>query len=347
MQRAPASASNPSLPVLSKASLPTEQLTQIQRRLAHLLNSLAELQGHVSTAQTLEEWPSLLSRHLALASQTNSLTSFLALSNPNVYNAQVSSFNEGLTTDAIQNNKFALADTQDSGATASSSAAAAATTTTDVLFSGNKKMDGQDEGESGYKFVKVQYTDEMNGLRRLAPHPFFPLEGEKGQLMLPSLLLPKPEEQVVVQEEKRWKTWTDHHQGERSKEKKAVSSSSAQPESGIGEDGKHWLELVRKQMKEHDTFAGQAIRSFVHAREATDELGQRYDWKMRMDPDELSEEEETNDDDNDDDDVGVEGEANAENGKKRKRAEAQHGAENENSTLTIEQVGAFLRTGEL
>lgn len=56
MPRPPPAATTASLPILPKAALPTEQLTQIQRRLAHLLNSLAELQGHVSTAQTLEEW---------------------------------------------------------------------------------------------------------------------------------------------------------------------------------------------------------------------------------------------------------------------------------------------------
>lgn len=46
----------PPLPTLSKAPLPVEQLTQLQRRLAHLLTSLADLQGHVTHAQTLEEW---------------------------------------------------------------------------------------------------------------------------------------------------------------------------------------------------------------------------------------------------------------------------------------------------
>lgn len=56
MPRAPPAPPAPSLPILSKASLPIDQLTQVQRRLAHLLNSLGELQGHVSTAQTLEEW---------------------------------------------------------------------------------------------------------------------------------------------------------------------------------------------------------------------------------------------------------------------------------------------------
>lgn len=44
------------MPTLSKAPLPVEQLTQLQRRLAHLLTSLADLQGHVTHAQTLEEW---------------------------------------------------------------------------------------------------------------------------------------------------------------------------------------------------------------------------------------------------------------------------------------------------
>lgn len=41
---------------LAKAPLPLDELTQLQRRLAHLLTSLAELQDHVANAVSLEEW---------------------------------------------------------------------------------------------------------------------------------------------------------------------------------------------------------------------------------------------------------------------------------------------------
>jgi hypothetical protein len=252
----------------------------------------------------------------------------LALANPNIYNAQISSFNESLTTEAIQNNKFAVTNDQDTGASQS--------TANDALFSGKPSTD-HSKGDSTYKFVKVQYTDEKNGLRRLAPHPFYPLEAEKGQLMLPPLLLPKPDEQVVAEEETRWKAWREQSQVP---EKKFTSQERSEEE-------KHWITSVRDQIKEHDTFAAQAIRSFVHAREATDELGQRYDWKMRMDPDEPSEDEEDEEDDDDDEDMGGNDDlTNVGPSKKRRRAGA-NGNMEEEAVLSLQQVAAFLSTGDL
>jgi hypothetical protein len=251
--------------------------------------------------------PSLLSRHLALASQTNSLTSFLALANPNTYNSQIAHFNESLTSEALQRNKFSSSGDADDGLTQSK--------TNDILFFGSK--DEPDKTASSSKLIKVQYTDERNPLRRLAPHPFFPLESEKAQMILPPLLLPRPNDDVLGEEEKRWKEWADVN---------GVSGRTTDSEH-------HWIESVREQIKEHDAFAGQAIRSFIHAKEATDELGQRYDWKMRLDVDLSDEEAEEDELDDLSEEAGD---------KKRKREDAV-----DEKALTLEQVQSFLHTGEL
>ena len=263
--------------------------------------------------------PSLLSRHLALASQTNSLTSFLALANPNAYNAQISHFNESITTEAQHHNIFSGAD----GGTA----AASQSNTNDALFSNSRGTDEVKAAPSSH-LVQVQYTDEQNPLRRLAPHPFFPLDSEKGQIVLPPLLLPKPDENVLADQEKRWKAWASRN---------GVPLDGAQGANVAGNDA-HWIELVRDQIKEHDGFAGQAIRSFVHAREATDDLGQRYDWQMRLNPEEASD-----DEDEDLDEAGEAGEGDAEQGRKRKRNEQG----SDETPLSLRQIASFLNTGEL
>lgn len=169
--------------------------------------------------------------------------------------------------------------------------------------------------------VKVQYTDEKNALRRLAPHPFFPLESEKGRLVLPPLLLPKPDEEVIIEEEKRWKTWASRN---------GVPERRQAGSKGVNEE-EHWMQLVRNQIKEHDEFAGQSIRSFIHAREATDELGQRYDWKMRLDPNEESDEEETD---------GAEDAMDPD-------IKEDFAAKQEEETWSLGQVTSFLNTGEV
>jgi hypothetical protein len=229
------------------------------------------------------------------------LTSFLALANPNTYNAQISQFNESLTYEALHQNKFSSAgdDNDDNQQTK----------TDDILLSGSN--DKQNKTASSSKLIKVQYTDEKNPLRRLAPHPFFPLETEKAQMVLPPLLLPRPNDDVLAEEEERWKAWAI--------ENKVTGRTN--------EGDRHWIETVREQIKDHDTFAGQAIRSFVHAKEATDEMGQRYDWKMRLDIDEDSDEEEDEEDGTED--------------RKRKR-----NVEDE-AALTLDQVQSFLKSGEL
>lgn len=276
---------------------------------------------------SLLDRPSLLSRHLALASQTNSLTSFLSLANPNTFTAQVSDFNEALTAEALQHNKFSLRD--------GAAAASAPTTSNDALFSGSKVGQDETKTDEEFKLAKVQYTDENNALRHLAPHPFYPLEMEKAQLALPPLLLPRPDEGVIAEEEKRWKSWASLN-----------GLPDRPPGSRLAGEDSHWIELIRNQIREHDEFAGQAIRSFVHAREATDEMGQRYDWKMRLSLEEASDDEEGDDEgegegegEGNGDTQGQEGDG--EQGRKRKRDQDQE------STLSLQQVSTFLSTGEL
>lgn len=266
--------------------------------------------------------PALLSRHLALASQTNSLTSFLALANPNIYNAQISHFNEALTLEALEHNKFSSSDNPNGNAGGTSQSSLS----NDVLFSGSK--DAVEEDKSGSNLVKVQYTDEKNPLRKLAPHPFFPLESEKGQLVLPPLLLPRPDENVIIEEQERWKSWANLNN---------IPELGKLSKGDDTLDEIHWIELVREQIKDHDKFAGQAIRSFIHAKEATDEMGQKYDWKMRLDMDEISDDEE-DERGKDEDDLFEE------ENRKRKR-EAEGGSDE--ATLTLQQVASFFNTGDL
>lgn len=184
-----------------------------------------------------------------------------------------------------------------------------------------------EEEKSASNLIKVQYTDETNPLRKLAPHPFFPLESEKGQLVLPSLLLPRPDEHVINEEQERWKSWANTNK---------ISESEKISKGDDAIEKRHWIELVREQIKDHDRFAGEAIRSFIHAKEATDELGQRYDWKMRLDMDEIS--------DDDEEDRGEEEELSNENHRKRKRES--EGVSDE-ATLTLQQIASFLNTGDL
>lgn len=188
----------------------------------------------------------------------------------------------------------------------------------DALFAGSKTE--SIKKDTGSSLLKVQYSDEYNPLRRVAPHPFFPMESEKSQMILPALLMPKADDAVVYQQEEQLKNWARDN---------GVSENRAAVKDHLAPLG-----IVREQIRKHDEISGQAIRSFAHAKEATDELGQRYDWKIRLDPNEVSEDEEDIEE-MDEDDKGT-------NERKRKRGEGK-----EEETLTLEQVSKLLSTGKM
>lgn len=325
------------MPTLAKAPLPLEQLTQLQRRMAHLLNSITELQDHVMNAQTLDEWPSLLSRHLTIVSQTHSLSQFISLANPNILNAQLAKRDEILIEDAMQNNKFSQGDgDDDDGLGNRGMGSTGSHATHDALFGGKlgTVKTGGGEAEDGPKLPQLTYSDgENNPLRKAAPHPFYPLDAEKAQTVIPSLLLPRALDGKVTEDaEKRWQAWLKMYAGIQD----ALPNSKEMTLIDM-ETKRSWIEQIHNQIREFDSFASKATRSYIHAREATDELGQRYDWKMRLAPDEDSDQEDVE---------GEEEDIKMDESEDRKR---KRGAEDESNgkNVSLKGVQQFLKTGSV
>lgn len=342
-------ASGSRLPTLHKAPLPLDQLTQLQRRMAHLLHSITELQDHVMNAQTLDEWPSLLSRHLTIVSQTHSLSQFISLTNPNGLNAQLIKRDEILLEDALQNNHFSSQNEQD-GMNADRMESEGNKVSHDALFGGKQSIEMNSshnrETEEGLRLPKLRYSDgENNPLRKAAPHPFYPLDAEKAQTVIPSLLLPRGLDGKVLEDtERRWQEWLKKYAGIQD------SQSFGNKELSMIdiETKRAWVGQIHDQIREYDTFASKAIRSFIHAREATDELGQRYDWKMRLTSDEDSdqeneEEEEEGEDIKMDDELEDTAAAAAED-RKRKRVD---GDETIGKDISLKHVQQFLKSGHV
>ncbi|MCO5599879.1 hypothetical protein L7F22_053986 [Adiantum nelumboides] len=326
------------MPILSKAPLPLEQLTQLQRRMAHLLNSITELQEHVMNAQTLDEWPSLLSRHLTIVSQTHSLSQFISLANPNNLNAQLTKRDEILMEDAMQNNKFAQSDDFDSGGGGLGNNGSNVATH-DALFGGKLGGGKSDKTEEGLKLPKLTYSDgENNPLRKVAPHPFYALDAEKAQTVIPSLLLPRGLDGKVTEDaEKRWQGWLKMYAGIQdplpgSKEMNSIDLESKRA----------WIEQIHNQIREFDLFASKATRSYIHAREATDELGQRYDWKMRLAPDEDSDQEELEEDIKMEEEEEEVNEADVDRKRKREDEDGQSGKD-----ISLKGIQEFLKSGQV
>ncbi|PWN34385.1 uncharacterized protein FA14DRAFT_123953 [Meira miltonrushii] len=324
------------MPTLAKAPLPLEQLTQLQRRMAHLLNSVTELQDHVMNAQTLDEWPSLLSRHLTIVSQTHSLSQFISLANPNNLNAQLAKRDEILMEDAMQNNKFSQddGDRQGDGGVGISGSNASH----DALYGGKPGAEKSSEAEDGPRLPKLTYSEgENNPLRKAAPHPFYPLDAEKAQTVIPSLLLPRGLDGKVTEDaDRRWQEWLKTYAGiqdplPNSKEMVSIDM----------ETKRAWIEQMHNQIREFDTFASKATRSYIHAREATDELGQRYDWKMRLAPDEDSDQEDV---EGEEEDIKMDEDTNEAEDRKRKREDedVQSGKE-----VSLKSVQQFLKSGQV
>lgn len=266
----------------------------MQRRLAHLLTSLTELQDHVGNATSLDEWsvhsswpelsniicrPSLLSRHLALISQTHSLTVLISQTHTNRLQAQEARFSDALLEDAKQRNKFSEFDESKTD-----EASASLGKSGDALFGGKSDMPNLSEDPTAFRFPAIQYSDgPSNPLRRIAPHPFYPLDSEKSHTSIPSLLLPRVMENDMEMTQSRWEAWLKSNVG---------IADDTQAQGAYEEERRRWIDMVTMQTNGFDDFADQAIRSWVHAREATDEMGQQYDWKMRLDLAEDSDSEE-------------------------------------------------------
>lgn len=325
------------MPMLAKAPLPLEQLTQLQRRMAHLLNSVTELQDHVMNAQTLDEWPSLLSRHLTIVSQTHSLSQFISLANPNNLNAQLAKRDEILMEDAMQNNKFSQGDGDDGlgnlGIGNSGSGA-----THDALYGGKPGAPKGGEAEDGPKLPKLTYSDgENNPLRKVAPHPFYALDAEKAQTVIPSLLLPRGLDNKVTEDaDRRWQAWLKTYAGIQDPLPNSKEMSSIDMETK-----RAWIEQIHNQIREFDSFASKATRSYIHAREATDELGQRYDWKMRLAPDEDSDQEDI---EAEEEDIKMDEDDNEAEDRKRKREDEDVQSRKEVSLKGVQQ---FLKSGQV
>lgn len=246
--------------------------------------------------------PWLLSRHLALVSQTHSLSLLLSRANPAALHGQLARFDEALLEDARQHNKFSapeVADQTGAGVGGSSVYGGAG----DALFGGRAGEDGakgESSTHSGVKLPRVQYSDgDANPLRRIAPHPFHPLDATKAQTVIPSLLLPRGiDNQVNDEMDARWEAWlrkNSDYLGISAAADAAAGSSNGDAllhtVAAISpEEKRRWIKHAREQAYAHDAFATQALRSWIHAREATDELGQRYDWHMRLDSAEDSDE---------------------------------------------------------
>jgi hypothetical protein len=157
-------------------------------------------------------------------------------------------------------------------------------------------------------------------LAKVAPHPFYPLDAEKAQTVIPALLLPRGIDNSVAEgTEKRWKAWIDKY-------------GHGDDASGNVEKLRAYIRTCRSQIDEHDAFATQALRSWIHAQEATDEMGQRYDWRMRL---ALDEEDDVDDVEADEQDATSE----AADRMKRKRDDDGEGED----VLTIGQVRRLLR----
>lgn len=293
--------------------------------------------------------PALLSRHLTLVSQTHSLTQFLSLANPNTLNAQLARREEILLQDARQHNKFSEEGADDRNG---DQGFGGETGLGDALF-GGRPADPLGEGtvrRSGrIQMPKLTYSDgDANPLARTAPHPFYPLDADKAQTVIPSLLLPRGLDAQVAQDaEARWEQWLATYAGVAdptpgSKEMLAISV----------ETKRQWIQQLRGQMRRYDTFASEALRSWVHAREAADELGQRYDWRMRLAPDEESEEEDEGGPSGGVEEprtvaVDEEGDHEMKEDKERKRKrEGEEDTEGNGRPLSLGLVRSLLRTGQ-
>lgn len=131
----------------------------------------------------------------------------------------------------------------------------------------------------------VRYADPTNLLPRLAVHPIMPLDVERSAA-LGNLLRTRLEPDAEAAAAAIWQAWQARH---------AYAGQNDEGEVDAEQRARALLAIARREEAEHDEVCGAALRSWYHLKEQPDEEGERYDWKLRIAPEELADLEEEED----------------------------------------------------
>lgn len=152
---------------------------------------------------------------------------------------------------------------------------------------------------------RVKYTDAKNSLPRLAAAPVKPMQGDRAARLGEALRTKlDPDVEAAVSESKQ-------------------SSATDDPSAALAD--------ALRAVSQHDDLSMRALRTWYHVRWRPDEMGQTYDFKMRLGADDDGEL------DDDEDGAGDEGDAAAENAASTGQETA--AADNDEDEQQYEDVG--------